>query len=635
MRLFANGFDAPIALFVFNRPEMTRQIFNSVAKMRPRRLFLIADGPRRDRPGEAELCAEVRRIVSAVDWPCEVERNLSAANLGCGARMSSGIDWVFKSVDAAILLEDDCLPSPDFFAFCGAMLERYRHNTRIGTITGSNLMTPYMHFPDSYHFSRYPCIWGWATWRRSWALYDFAMTKLAAAQEARIVESFLGDDRVARFWYDAFDGVKDGKVDTWDYQLCFASFSNSWLNIVPSANLISNIGFGPNATHTTSPSALANVPRGCLAAPFKGPDFIVPCQDFDRLLERHAYGIRLEDDSDDKLEAVDARNPKRDIIPLVELAGAAASRFELRLLKKVRDRVFRRHKGGMNLKRDPSLKRVLLPRFTKVKRDQHKDDESGSSGYREIVEFLNSCCGPLAGKRILEAGCAPIPDFIAEIDRTFRLAEAVGINLIVKETKEFSPTLRIEYGDLRNMRFQDDYFDLIVSSSVFEHVHNLDVALAEMYRVLRPGGFLYSHFGPIWSGPYGHHLWYQEGSKLITYHTLVLPPYCHLLMSQSELEDWLECKGEPNAHHIVKFIFETGSEGTSSQNRLMFSDYEQLVSDSSFQKIFVKGYDTNLQSLYAAKITADCLCLLNERYPADRDRFLYDGITMLLQKPFV
>jgi hypothetical protein len=287
----AGSFEVPVALFVFNRPEVTRQIFDVVARMRPCRLFLIADGPRTDRPGEAEACAEVRRIVTALDWPCEVATNFSPSNMGCGRRMSSGIDWVFKNVDDAVLIEDDCLPSPQFFDFCRAMLERYRHDMRIGTVAGTNCMTRHAHFPGSYFFSRCPHVWGWAAWRRSWALYDYGMAKLAAAREARLLEAVMGHHDLARFWYDIFDNVQSGRVDTWDYQLFFTSFCNSWLNIIPAANLVSNIGHGPDATHCREPSEFANLPLGELALPLQHPDFMVRCQKHDEFDERHFLGF--------------------------------------------------------------------------------------------------------------------------------------------------------------------------------------------------------------------------------------------------------------------------------------------------------------------------------------------------------
>jgi hypothetical protein len=281
----------PVAFFGFNRPAVTRQVFNAIAASRPRRLFVIADGPRSDHPEDEAACAEVRRIMTSVDWPCEVATNFSARNLGCGRRMSSGIDWVFSHVEAAILLEDDCLPGADFFEFSRAMLDRYANDTRIGMICGTNCTTRWARFPGSYFFSRYLHLWGWATWRRSWELYDFHMTKLAASREAKVLETVLGYEECAHFWYEVLDQVRAGVIDTWDYQVFFAGLTNSWLNIIPTANLVSNIGYGPGATHTINPNGLENLPIEPLRLPLEHPEFITRCRINDDLAERYAYGF--------------------------------------------------------------------------------------------------------------------------------------------------------------------------------------------------------------------------------------------------------------------------------------------------------------------------------------------------------
>jgi hypothetical protein len=281
--------EVPVALFVFNRPDVTRRVFEAVKRARPRHLYLVADGPRSDRPGETEACAEVRRIITAVDWPCEVSINFSPKNMGCRLRMSSGIDWVFKNVDEAILIEDDCVPSPQFFDFCRCMLERYRRDTRIGMVSGTNCMSHRADFPGSYFFSRYPHIWGWATWRRSWVLYDQNMYKLEAAKNTRLIENITGDDSLARFWYSIFEKVRSGEIDTWDYQLFFTSFCNSWLNVIPSKNLVTNIGDGPHATHRKDDSEFTALATATMDSPFRDPAFFVRCKEHDEFYERHFH----------------------------------------------------------------------------------------------------------------------------------------------------------------------------------------------------------------------------------------------------------------------------------------------------------------------------------------------------------
>jgi SAM-dependent methyltransferase len=253
---------------------------------------------------------------------------------------------------------------------------------------------------------------------------------------------------------------------------------------------------------------------------------------------------------------------------------------------------------------------------------------SPPGSYNSIVKQINSYCGGLDGKSILELGCNIEGDFIGDVARCHRVREAVGINIVLSEIRQLSPILRLQPGDIRKMDFDDDHFDILISSSVFEHLHDFPLALQEMYRVLKPGGFVYSHYGPIWSGSYGHHLWMQsKNGRVLTYHNTILPPYCHLLMTPNQLENWLMGQHHPDAHAITDYVF-----NSPEQNHLMFSDYEKLLRSSPFEVIFLKGYDTELQQIYSSLTTAEVFQRLAERYPADRDKFLYDGITVLLRK---
>jgi hypothetical protein len=283
--------DLPVAIFAFNRPRLTSRVFDAIAEARPKRLFLIADGPRPDRPQDGDACTEVRKILTDVTWPCEVATNFSDRNLGCGRRMSSGITWLFEHVDAAILIEDDCVPAPTFFDFCIAMLSRFANDSRIGMISGTNYTWRCFQPSASYYFSRYTHIWGWATWRRSWAKYDFGLHSLPLAREHRQLEEVFGDPELADFWYAIFEAVRSGSIDTWDYQLVYASLINSWLNIIPAVNLVTNIGFGPDATHTKSPSGFDNQPPGDLQFPLRHPDFAIRCRTADEITERDEYRV--------------------------------------------------------------------------------------------------------------------------------------------------------------------------------------------------------------------------------------------------------------------------------------------------------------------------------------------------------
>lgn len=241
-----------VALLIFNRPETTAQVFAAIRAARPTTLLVVADGPRPERAGEAERCAAARAVVEQVDWPCEVLRNYADVNLGCRRRVSSGLDWVFETVDEAIILEDDCVPHPTFFRFCAELLERYRDDERVMHIGGLNLQVDRAAIAGqaSYYFSRYNHVWGWASWRRAWRHYDVRMSRWPAMRDAHWLRRVLNDTAAERFWADFFQAVFDQALDTWDVQWTLACWLADGLSILPAVNLIKNIGFGADATHT-------------------------------------------------------------------------------------------------------------------------------------------------------------------------------------------------------------------------------------------------------------------------------------------------------------------------------------------------------------------------------------------------
>lgn len=265
----------PVAFLIFNRPETTERVFREIAKAKPRKLLVVADGARPDRAGEAEKCVSTRAIIERVDWDCEVLKNYSNVNLGCKRRVSSGLDWIFETVEEAIVLEDDCLPSPSFFPFCEELLNRYREDDRVMQICGSNFLNGWRRNEYSYYFSKYGPIWGWASWRRAWNFYDVEMKLWPEIKERNIYEDFCQNKIEAEHRKKILDMVYDGNIDTWDYQWGFAKFINSGLSITPSVNLISNIGFGIGATHTKdTQNPFAEMALSEMTFPLLHPRFI-------------------------------------------------------------------------------------------------------------------------------------------------------------------------------------------------------------------------------------------------------------------------------------------------------------------------------------------------------------------------
>jgi hypothetical protein len=274
----------PVAFIIFNRPDTTARVFEAIRQAKPPKLFVIADGPRQDRVSDIEKCAMTREIIDNVDWNCEVFTNYSDVNLGCGKRVSTGITWVFEQVEEAIILEDDTLPGITFFHFCEVLLDKYREDERIMAISGTNLLGEWKSDIQSYHFSYYGGIWGWASWRRAWKYYDYEM-KLWPNQETqkRIRDVLASDEQFierARYIQRTFDG----SIDTWDFQWAFARLTQSGLSVVPSVNLVSNIGFGEDATHTTSSdSKLAYLKIDLNKSPLQINYFVAVDRDYDNL----------------------------------------------------------------------------------------------------------------------------------------------------------------------------------------------------------------------------------------------------------------------------------------------------------------------------------------------------------------
>ena len=277
----------PIAFIVFNRPDTTAKVFEAIRQAKPPLLLVIADGARSSKSGEAEKCAATRAIIDGVDWDCEVRTNYSNVNLGCKRRVSSGIDWVFEQVEEAIILEDDCLPHHTFFGYCEELLEKYRDDTRIMSISGINFQFGRKRNSDSYYFSKYNHVWGWATWRRAWKHYDVNLKLWDIVRDGGWLDDILEDNFITRRWQKIFQSVYDGKVDTWDYQWVFACWIQSGLTILPNVNLISNIGFGIDATHTANISdELANLPVEAIYLPLQHPEFIIRNTNADKYFER-------------------------------------------------------------------------------------------------------------------------------------------------------------------------------------------------------------------------------------------------------------------------------------------------------------------------------------------------------------
>ncbi len=243
----------PVLLLIFNRPEKTAQVFAEIRKAQVPVLYIAADGPRPEVSGEVDLCERTRtEVLDNIDWPCEMKTLFRTENLGCRSAVSSAIDWFFSEVAEGIILEDDCLPHPDFFRFCSEMLDFYRDNPAIMHIGGSNFQMGCKRGTGSYYFSRYAHIWGWATWRRAWELYDVKMDRYPGFVKRNAIASIFPGEKEQKRWLELLKQVytENKHFNTWDFQWNFALWANYGLAIIPNRNLVTNIGEG--GTHRDS-----------------------------------------------------------------------------------------------------------------------------------------------------------------------------------------------------------------------------------------------------------------------------------------------------------------------------------------------------------------------------------------------
>lgn len=269
----------PVLLIIFNRAHTTQQVFDRIREVKPSRLYVAADGPRPNTETDIAKCAETRRIVEQVDWDCEVKTLFQEKNLKCGIAPATAISWFFEHEEAGIILEDDCVPSKSFFWFCQELLEKYNHDTRIMHISGNNYLNGWRKDNDySYYFSNKVNAWGWATWRRAWQLFDFNLKAYPELKEkgylkGLFLNKFEETYRLSKL-EEAFASISNG--DIWDYQWEFTVYSNSGLCIVPEVNLVRNIGFGEDATHTfNTHDNKAQIKENEITFPLRHPRFVV------------------------------------------------------------------------------------------------------------------------------------------------------------------------------------------------------------------------------------------------------------------------------------------------------------------------------------------------------------------------
>jgi hypothetical protein len=290
-----NNFElqTPVLFLVFNRLDTTKQVFEAIRQAKPPRLYVASDGARANREGEREKVQAVRDyIINNIDWNCEVKTLFQDKNLGCRVAVSTAIDWFFDNEEQGIILEDDCLPEQSFFRFCEELLNKYKDDKRVMSIGGYCYRDESIKLLNSYFFTRYHHWWGWASWSRAWQYYDRSMEQWDAVKNTKWLLT-IGDGNLLfkTFWGDKFNSTYLGKIDTWDYQWLFSCWCQNGVAILPSKNLIKNLGFAHiDATHTQNKNdKLALIPVQSLTFPLSHPLNIIRNHQIDKWLDRNRY----------------------------------------------------------------------------------------------------------------------------------------------------------------------------------------------------------------------------------------------------------------------------------------------------------------------------------------------------------
>jgi hypothetical protein len=286
----------PVLFLVFNRPDTTKQVFESIRESKPPRMYVAVDGPREHVQDESQTVQGViDGITENIDWDCEVFTLIRKRNLGCKYAISEAISWFFENEEQGIILEDDCVPCQSFFWYCEEILNTYKSDLRIWHISGDNFQDGISRSEESYYFSKFVHVWGWATWRNRWKSYDVMMDTFPNFKEKNIINGLSEDNRLRRHWSNVFERAASQKIDTWDFQWTYAVKINNGLSVMPDKNLVSNIGFGADATHTKSnQSKLSALKTSNLDWPLIHPLFVVNNYEADKYTtSQMKFGYKL------------------------------------------------------------------------------------------------------------------------------------------------------------------------------------------------------------------------------------------------------------------------------------------------------------------------------------------------------
>ena len=282
--------DTPVLFLIFNRPEVTKKVFEQIKLIKPRYFYVAADGPRSTHPDDKKYCQETRKIIDLIDWECELKTLFRETNMGCGLAVRSAISWFFENVEAGIILEDDCLPSPSFFPFCEELLAKYENDDAVKFIGGNNFQNGIKRGDGSYYFSHYPGSWGWASWRRSWKLFNADISDSTSQITSGKLDGIFNTPQEKSHWLKSLANAQKEKDNIWDFQFYYSIWKNNGICITPGKNLVINLGFFDKGTHYfLKDSTKTNVKNETMLFPLRHPSLIAVNQDADKYMFQHFY----------------------------------------------------------------------------------------------------------------------------------------------------------------------------------------------------------------------------------------------------------------------------------------------------------------------------------------------------------
>ena len=264
----------PVLLTCWKRPEKVLKVIEALKVISPKKIYVSCDGPNINILGNREKVEETKKVIlENINWDCNLSTKFFTENNGCRIAMTKAINWFFNYEMEGIIIEDDCIPSEEFFVFFLELLKRYRFNNEIWSISGTNFQDGQWRGDGSYYFSKYFQCWGWATWRDRWQNMDSDLDGWKEYKENTFNNTFF-NNKEKRYWSNIFNTLLyENKPDSWAYRWAFTCFKNQGLTIIPNKNLVQNIGFDTEATNTAFNLNNLKIEKGLI--PLIHPNYIL------------------------------------------------------------------------------------------------------------------------------------------------------------------------------------------------------------------------------------------------------------------------------------------------------------------------------------------------------------------------